>query len=238
MSHIDTFDGKPDASPDIRGDLVTRPSRSLEGAVVSEHFARLDSLLGRCALVRSITHGEGNHDRGTHFLLTGHRPSPVLVYPSIGSTAAVRVPTRGTPLPGYVCVPDAPQYGGSGFLDQTLAPFEIAVGGRRAALTVFEFVAIHGQTHRAAGVAPLPAGALENLIYAFFFGLFLHLERTRYRDRGNAAGDSGPLNYFGGHPKVFNTTIGTRPNEDFINSDFFDRLTSFEIHVFKGTFNR
>lgn len=124
MSHIDTFDGKPEASPDIRGDLKAVPS-VLEGAFVSERFTELGPLLDRCALVRSITHGEGNHDRGTHFVLTGHRPSQVLTYPSLGATASLRVPTQGSPLPSYVCIPDAPQYAGCGFLPATLSPFEV-----------------------------------------------------------------------------------------------------------------
>ncbi len=125
MSHIDTFDGKPEASPDIRGDLEAVPSKTLEGVFISKQFEKLDPLMGRCALIRSITHGEGNHDRGTHFLLTGQRPSQVLTYPSIGATASLRVPTEGSPLPSYVCIPDAPRYGGSGFLPATLSPFEV-----------------------------------------------------------------------------------------------------------------
>ena len=40
MSHIDTFDGKPEARPDIRGELVSRES-SLEGVFLSEHLPRL-----------------------------------------------------------------------------------------------------------------------------------------------------------------------------------------------------
>lgn len=122
MSHVDTFDGKPEASLDIRGDLKCVPSK-LEGAFVSAHLPKLDAVLDRCVLLRSVTHGEGNHDRGSHLLLTGHRPSPVLVQPSLGSVLAA---DAAGALPPYVVIPDLPQYAGPGFLGATRMPFVIA----------------------------------------------------------------------------------------------------------------
>jgi uncharacterized protein (DUF1501 family) len=123
MSHIDTFDGKPEAPADIRGALRSVEA-ALDGVFVSEHLPRLGALMRRCVLLRSITHGEGNHDRGTHFLLTGRRPSPVLAHPSLGAVLAAN-DAGDTLAPAYVCIPDAPDYGGSGFLPETAAPFEV-----------------------------------------------------------------------------------------------------------------
>jgi hypothetical protein len=59
MSHIDTFDGKPEARPDIRGELVSRES-SLEGVFLSEHLPRLAGIMDQCALVRSVTSPEAS----------------------------------------------------------------------------------------------------------------------------------------------------------------------------------
>ncbi len=119
MSHLDTFDCKPEAPVDVRGDL-----RSVRGAVdgvfVSAHLPRLAARLDRCTLLRSITHGEGNHDRGSHLLLTGHRPSSVLVMPSLGSCMAAGA---GGALPAYVAIPHAAQHAGPGFLPLARAPF-------------------------------------------------------------------------------------------------------------------
>ena len=67
MSHIDTFDGKPEARPDIRGELVSRES-SLESVFVSEHLPQLAGIMDQCALVRSVTSPEGNHGRGSHYM--------------------------------------------------------------------------------------------------------------------------------------------------------------------------
>jgi hypothetical protein len=126
MSHLDTFDCKPEASPAIRGDLRCVPG-AIDGTFVSAHLPGIAARLDRTALLRSITHGEGNHDRGTHFLLTGTRPSPVLVPPSFGSVVALRAPASGSELPAYVAIPDSPDYAGAGFLPAAVGPF--AVGG-------------------------------------------------------------------------------------------------------------
>jgi hypothetical protein len=125
MSHIDTFDGKPESSPDIRGDLKSRPC-AIDDVWLSEHLPLLAQRIDRCTLIRSLSHGEGNHDRGTHYLLTGHRPSPVLVHPSLGAIRS-SLSDGARAVPAYVAIPDMPAYGGEGFLSAEHGPF--AVGG-------------------------------------------------------------------------------------------------------------
>lgn len=121
LSHIDSFDSKPEASRDIRGDLGSRKS-VVDGVFVSEHLPELAKRLDRCALLRSVTHGEGNHDRGSHLFLTGHRPSPVLVHPALG---AVLGHDAGSVLPPYIAIPEAGPYSGAGFLSSVRSPFSI-----------------------------------------------------------------------------------------------------------------
>ena len=120
-SHLDTFDGKPQATPEVRGELRTIAT-AVDGVHFSEHLPRLAAHMPHCTLLRSVTHGEGNHDRGSHYLLTGHRPSPVLVHPALG---AVRGADDGGALPAFVSIPHAPDYGREGFLAATRAPFEV-----------------------------------------------------------------------------------------------------------------
>ena len=124
MSHIDTFDGKPEAPPDIRGDLVSRES-SLEGAFVSEHLPQISTMMKDCVLVRSITSPEGNHDRGSCYMLTGRRPNPVLTYPSIGSIFGHDAENESEQVPPFVAIPDAHYYARQGFMPITRGPFEI-----------------------------------------------------------------------------------------------------------------
>ena len=102
-SHLDTFDPKPEAPSEIRGPFRSIPTR-LPGVHVCEHLPRIAGIMDRLALIRSLTHELGNHDTGTRFLLTGHRPAPGLEYPSLGSTVA-RSAGFGRPVPPYVAIP-------------------------------------------------------------------------------------------------------------------------------------
>ena len=69
-SHIDTFDMKPDAPPEIRGQF--KPiSTPVPGLQICEHLPKLAALMGRCSLVRSLAHREDNHLLASHQVLTG-----------------------------------------------------------------------------------------------------------------------------------------------------------------------
>lgn len=69
-SHIDTFDMKPDAPAEIRGQFQPN-STAVPGLQVCEHLPMLADRMDRCALVRSLAHREDNHLLATHQVLTG-----------------------------------------------------------------------------------------------------------------------------------------------------------------------
>jgi hypothetical protein len=125
-SHIDTFDPKPQAPADVRGEF--KPiATAVPGLQISEVFPRLAKKMDRVTLIRSMTSPEADHGRASHHLLTGYRPMPALEYPSHGSVVSkVREARRGM-LPPYVAVPDAPLFSSSGYLTPAYDPF--AVGG-------------------------------------------------------------------------------------------------------------
>jgi hypothetical protein len=84
--------------------------------------------MDKVCLVRSLTSELGEHNFGSHYLLTGYKPSPVLEYPTFGSVAAHCRGGRPV-MPPFVAVPNfATQAGsGSGYLPAAARPF--AVGG-------------------------------------------------------------------------------------------------------------
>ncbi len=129
MSHLDTFDLKPEAPPDIRGDMKHVKTR-LDGVFFSDHLPKLAQRMHKMVLFRSITHGEGNHDRGSHYVLTGHRPSPILLHPGLGASLSdIHVEeAAAAAIPDYVAIPDAPAHGKHGFLPLRTGPFQ--VGGQ------------------------------------------------------------------------------------------------------------
>ncbi len=61
-------------------------------------------LADKITVCRSMTHGEAAHERGTHNMFTGYRPSPALTFPSMGSVVSHEFGPRNN-LPPYVCVP-------------------------------------------------------------------------------------------------------------------------------------
>jgi hypothetical protein len=71
-SHLDTFDMKPNAPAEIRGEF--RPTATPVAALqVCEHLPRLAARADKYAVVRSLSHRENNHLVATHHVLTGHQ---------------------------------------------------------------------------------------------------------------------------------------------------------------------
>src|SRR5262249_3469396 len=83
FAHMDSFDPKPDAPAEYRGILGTVATK-LPGVRFSEHMVKTAALADRLTVVRSMSHTEVDHSRGEHSMFTGYRPSPALVYPSLG----------------------------------------------------------------------------------------------------------------------------------------------------------
>jgi hypothetical protein len=103
-SHLDTFDPKPDAPSEVRSQFQAIPT-SVPGVRICEHLPLTAAALRDVSLIRSLTHELGNHDTGARFLLTGHRPTPALEHPSLGSLVAHQRGFSG-PMPPYVAIPN------------------------------------------------------------------------------------------------------------------------------------
>lgn len=120
----ETFDPKPLAPLEYRGDMGTVDT-CLPGVVFNEKLAHTAKIADRITVVRSMTHGEAAHERGTHNMFTGYRPSPALTYPSFGSVVAHELGPREN-LPPYVCLPNLPAPdAGAGYLGSGFGPFTL-----------------------------------------------------------------------------------------------------------------
>jgi hypothetical protein len=110
-SHLDSFDPKPAAPPEIRGEFATIPTQ-LPGVRFSEHLPRLARLADRFALVRSVQHNRSNHNPGAYYSLTGREPlsdrvtanASAVDFPHPGSVIAYLDRRRG-PVPPFVALP-------------------------------------------------------------------------------------------------------------------------------------
>ncbi len=145
-SHLDTYDPKPDAPAEIRGEFRTI-STSVPGTRVCEHLPRMARLMHRVALVRGMHHEARLHDSASIHALTGRpldgpdrelfAPQPQ-TFPSFGSAVARLRPGRPAEIPfaalpfAFRNVHDVPCQG-AGFLGAAFDPLRIEVDpqGRR-----------------------------------------------------------------------------------------------------------
>lgn len=129
-SHYETFDPKPDAPKEIRGEFKSIPT-CVPGVHFSEVLPKLAGSFDKFTVVRSICHKDPNHGGGNHYLMTG-APTPVPVgcgafvsfHPSFGSMVSHERGVRGG-LPAYMSLPAASRSGGPNFLGAQHAPFVI-----------------------------------------------------------------------------------------------------------------
>ncbi len=134
-SHLDTYDLKPNAPAEVRGEF--RPvATSVPGLRVCEHLPRMARVMHKVALVRSMTHAARLHDSASIHALTGRpldgpdrelfAPLPQ-VYPSYGSAVAYLTRGRNPDVPfaalpfAFRNVVEVPCQGG-GFLGSAYDP--------------------------------------------------------------------------------------------------------------------
>src|SRR5262245_50053485 len=91
----------------------------------------------------------------------------------------------------------------------TLTPFEIAVGGRSAALTREQFVRVHREAHRTARFAPLEAGSLEDLVEAFRLRLHFHEAGAGDDHRIDIAVDGLAIDNASNRAQILDASVGT-----------------------------
>ena len=53
---------------------------NVEGVLLNECMKETAKVMDKITVVRSMTHGEAAHERGTHNMFTGYRPSPALIH--------------------------------------------------------------------------------------------------------------------------------------------------------------
>jgi len=122
IAQQESFDPKPLAPSEYRGPYGAIKT-SLPGVEFSENLKELAKLADKFTVIRSMSHGEAAHERGTQNMFTGYRPSPALQYPSMGSVVAHELGSKNN-LPPYVCVPNVPNiHANSGYLSSAYGPF-------------------------------------------------------------------------------------------------------------------
>jgi hypothetical protein len=108
LSHHDSFDLKPDAPPEVRGQYKPIPS-NVPGTLVGELLPRMARCMDRVALVRSGAHNNDHHETATNWVLCGRFGSAFGDYPAMGAVVAHETGFKGQ-LPPYVSIPRNPSF--------------------------------------------------------------------------------------------------------------------------------
>ncbi len=126
-SHIDTWDLKPQAPAEYRGEF--RPiATNVNGIQISEHLPRSARVMDKFSILRSVTHPDAGHDSASHYLLTGYKPTndiPANEMPSYGSIVARERGPNRPGLPAYIGVPQAPGHTAAAYLGVAYNPFSL-----------------------------------------------------------------------------------------------------------------
>ena len=131
LSTIDTWDMKPNAPSEFRGEF-NPISTNVSGIKLCSHMPTVAKHADKFSLVNSFTHSNSGHGAADHWMLTGHPVksgfnsglNPNNQQPSHGSVIAKKLGPKG-PVPPYVCLPKAHNSGGSAHLGSTAAPFVV-----------------------------------------------------------------------------------------------------------------
>jgi hypothetical protein len=137
-SQLDTWDLKPDAPDNIRGEFKAIAT-NVAGIQICEHLPRLATRAHLYTIVRSMTHTAINHNAATYTVTTGHPPLRDLIafvpsendFPHLGAQVACGQPAK-LAVPAAVSLPDPVSDGpyttpgqNGGFLGAGYAPFRV-----------------------------------------------------------------------------------------------------------------
>lgn len=131
LSTIDTFDLKPNAPVEFRGDFDGIDTK-VPGIRVCEHLPQTAKMTDQLGLVRSFRHHNSDHGFADHYMLTGYFPqagfnpttSPNNQKPSFMSVVSKKLGPKGA-VPASVCLPKVHPSAGAAFLGAANVPFGI-----------------------------------------------------------------------------------------------------------------
>ena len=126
-SHIDTFDLKPEAPADVRGEFQPIET-SVPGIQISEHFPQLSQRMQHAAVIRSMTTPESDHRLASYHVHTGYQQrAGGLSFPALGAITSLELGRTESALPNYVVIGTGSRAGtASGFLGQKHQPLYVS----------------------------------------------------------------------------------------------------------------
>ncbi|MBN9121419.1 MAG: DUF1501 domain-containing protein [Planctomycetes bacterium] len=131
QSHLDTFDLKPDAPAEFRGEFSPAKTK-IPGLQICDLLPKVGREVDKFSLVRSFRHHNSDHGPADHYILTGYFPtagfnpslSPNNQRPCVGSVVSKKLGPKGS-VPAYVALPKLHPSGGPAYLGANHSAFVI-----------------------------------------------------------------------------------------------------------------
>lgn len=150
LSTIDTWDMKPNAPSEVRGEFSPIAS-NVPGIQLGELLPQSSQQMDKYSLLRGFGHRNSDHGPADHYMLTGYHPvagfnpslSPNNQRPSFGSIISRKLgggAPATTSIPRYVTLPTLPNSGGASYLGATCAPLAIEADPASPDFTVPDLV--------------------------------------------------------------------------------------------------
>ena len=124
MTHLDTFDPKPEAPGEFRGPTETIKTKA-DGLRLGHYMSRLAGQADKIALVRSMTSTQGAHGPGRYFMRTGYAQRASIVHPSNGAWITRLKQRTNRSLPSFVTVGAGNGHPAAGFFEPQYAPLPV-----------------------------------------------------------------------------------------------------------------
>ena len=132
MSHVDTYDPKPDSGSEYRGPFKTI-STKIPGTRFTELLPMNAAIADKFTVLRSMHQTAGGHPAGTMQMFSGDpdtrdKPKPRLPdWMSVAHYLRSKEGRRTNPLPNYIGVPpSSPEYSSPAYLGDAYAPFSVS----------------------------------------------------------------------------------------------------------------
>ncbi|TLD69214.1 DUF1501 domain-containing protein [Phragmitibacter flavus] len=123
MSHLDTFDPRPDHA-EVNGDTEAIKT-SADGVRISSSLPLMARQMNKVALVNSLYSTQGAHEQGNYFMHTSYTLRSSIKHPSMGAWLE-KFQMRGNPtLPGSVMIGNDSRHPGAGFFESKFSPLMI-----------------------------------------------------------------------------------------------------------------
>ncbi len=111
MSHVDTFDPKPDGGEDINGGIETINTNA-DGVRLSQYLPKLAGQADKMCVINSMKSNQGAHEQGQYLIHRSYAPRGTIRHPSMGSWVVRLAGRRNPTIPPYVTI--SPTGGGTG----------------------------------------------------------------------------------------------------------------------------